>query len=242
MKINKNFVIKDKLTIGEYLNFVDNLASSYFDTSDGIDYRPEYATILRDAITLINCTDAIEFDDSEADNIFFEVAKKMQEKEFSSIKQDVVKVEFKTYYSNALEDTSLRVEHIKDQIVHKQDFSVIETKMLELLAKESEKLDMEIKENKYNDKLVKAQLEQIEYANKVAEYVTPEEQAEITRKMADSNFDLEKVGEIIADKFFKSSEHDANIKDIIESKNAEIKDLKKYKKAHDARNVLSENK
>ena len=51
----------------------------------------------------------------------------------------------------------------------------------------------------------------------------PEESAEIMRKMAENNFDVAKVAEIVADKYFGSNEHADKLKELFDFKQGEIK-------------------
>jgi len=224
MKLEKELNVKEKLSVSEYLRFVNGLVDINF---NGTEYRPDYATIYTNAIIADNCIDGVEIEE-----ITLDVAEEIEANE--DLIEKVKKVKDTDYYRNAVYDSSARVEFAKQMAVSNN--SAIEMKLMEILEKEADKLEQEIKTNDYAEKLVKVQTEQIEYANKVQEQFSPEEQAEITRKMADSDFDMNKVADIISEKYFSSTKHDEKLQEVVDAKNKEIT---KYKAAHDEQNVLS---
>lgn len=119
------------------------------------------------------------------------------------------------------------------------------------LQKEIERKEQEIELSKAAEKmnitqsrLNKAQAEALEYQNNVNNYFTPEEQANLIRKMDTTDLDMDKwTNELIdklSEKLYSTEVHNEKLGEIIDAKNEKIRELKKYKDAHDARNVLAD--
>ena len=85
------------------------------------------------------------------------------------------------------------IEYEKQTRIH--SFPAIETSICEYLKKEIKKLKAESKTAREMESLAKAQAEKVENSNKVEAKFTPEEQADIIKKMSELNFDQEKLAE-----------------------------------------------
>ena len=70
--------------------------------------------------------------------------------------------------------------------------------------------------------------------------MTPEESAKLNKMMLEDGFDINKMADVMMQKYIASDAFNTNKDAIIESKNAEIRDLQKYKLAYEARNVTAD--
>lgn len=95
---------------------------------------------------------------------------------------------------------------------------------LEVLRKENIALEQQIKANKYQEEIMS--------------YMTPEESAELNKKLLSGEYDMDKISESIMKKYLNTDFHNKKTSEIIDSKNTEIVELKKYKQLYEARNVL----
>ena len=128
------------------------------------------------------------------------------------------------------------LENVKDMVEFRKQIMIaqagipdlsalayIESKMEMLLDNETERNETETKALNDLDKYIKDLSKLNDYQLKCAEMLSPEESAEIMRKMAENNFDVAKVAEIVADKYFGSNEHADKLKELFDFKQEEIK-------------------
>lgn len=116
----------------------------------------------------------------------------------------------------------------------------LETKLLEILdtQKAFEDLRLTVLENE--NKVLKQQIKANEYQEEIYSKMTPEETAKLNKMMLEDGFDVNKIADIMMEKYIASDAFNTNKDSIIESKNAEIRNLQKCKLAHEARNVIAD--
>ena len=77
------------------------------------------------------------------------------------------------------------------------------------MQKQVESLRLEIAENE--NKLLQQQYKQNVYNENVMSHMTPEETAELNRRMLDENMDFGKLAELVTEKFIHSDIHTSNV-------------------------------
>ena len=97
----------------------------------------------------------------------------------------------------------------------------------------------DLKLAKKQNTLLSQQIKVNEYQMKVMDSMTPEDSAELNKKLLSGEYDINKVAEMAVRQYLESDTHKGKEKELIESQQATIHDLSKYKAMHDARNVLS---
>lgn len=242
MKIT-NTKIKDNITIVDRISAIEFIANSYF--TDGR-YTPYYVEISKYIAVAKFFLDGVSFSDD--DDIFGTICS--DEKIKPLVDKFFVPSVSKTNakYLNIMEEVMKQVEDIvefrKQVIIHSStvDDERIIQKLDQILEKEKRNKDAELKVLNEAEKLQKAQLKQTEYANRVSEYMTPEEAAQLNKILMEKKFDPNELARVVVDKYLQSEQHNKNIEEIISDKNAKIQELRKYKKMHDARNVLADDK
>ena len=238
-----NVKIRDNITIVDRIDAIEFIANSYFTNGR---YTPYYVEISKYIAVAKFFLEGVSF--SEDDDIFGiacsnEKIKPLVDKFFVP---SVSKTNAK--YLNIMDDVMKHVEDIvdfrKQTIIHSStvDEERIIQKLDQILEKEMRNKDAELKVLNETEKLQKSQLQQAKYANKVAEYMTPEEMAQMNKMLMEKKFDPNELARIVADKYLQSEQHNRNVEDIISDKNAKIQELQKYKQMHDARNVLADDK
>ena len=75
---------------------------------------------------------------------------------------------------------------------------------------------------------------------KVMESMTPEEVAELNKKLVSGEFNVDKVAEMTIQKYLDSEIHKGKEKEVIDAQAEKITELSKYKAEHDTRNVLAD--
>ena len=75
---------------------------------------------------------------------------------------------------------------------------------------------------------------------KVMESMTPEEVAELNKKLVSGEFNVDKVTEMTVQKYLDSEIHKSKEKEVIDTQAQKITELNKYKALYDARNVLAD--
>lgn len=241
--IKNDVKVKKQLTIVEIIKMTKELVEGYF---IGGEYTPYYKEI-NDIVAFFKyCVDGLKFDIVEDGN-----GKKTLESVYNSVANDS---ELMSMFNNLDEvyDSSLlsQIESIHTDVADIVDFrkqfiihssTSIDKKVEEILNKESRNKDLEMKVLQDTERLQKEQLKQIEYANKIANMMTPEETVELNRLMIkNGEYDPNEVAKLVTDRYFQSGQHTKNLESVIESKNEKIRDLEKYKKMHEAVNVLSD--
>lgn len=239
MKVTGTVKIKENISTID-LGDVVELVVQYMirkDNSGNIRYTPYF----KDAGMTVGIAryliDGIEFD--ENDNVL-EIVESDEELNMivETFKYTKEHSHYKRYMSFIHKNVTDIVEFEKQRMIH--DYSDIKAKLIKTLNQEQELNKLSIKLAKNQNKLIQQQIKQNEYNEKVMEHTTPEEAAELNRMLLDGKFDINNIMEMAMDKYLNSEIHKKNEKDIIDSQANKIKDLEKYKKLHEARNVLAD--
>ena len=235
MLMIKNDVKKKKeLTVIDRINMTNFLVEGYF--TDG-KYTPYYRD-LNDIVAFFRyCVDGIEFEKDES--VYNSVINDPKLMELYYESPNFLPPELRLQLEKIDSDVTDMVEFRKQCIIHAS--TKIDDKVKEILDKESQNKDAELKLMQETERLQKAQLKQVEYANKIAEMMSPEDVVKLNELMIkNGEYDPNKVAKYLADNYLNSEHHEENVKSILDSKNEKIKDLEKYKKMYDARNVLAD--
>lgn len=236
MKKN-NVRIKENITLVDEVRVINDIVDKCFLVdNDGfakfVPYYRESAIMASIADFLI---EGLEFDEKE--NILESI---VGDKEIESIIAIFKETDdFKFIMDNVLEMIDYRKTETlqNNSILFKHMLrgnDTVDNKVMEVLEKESLRLDAETKALKSAEFLSREQAKQIEYANKVNESFTVEETTEITKKMAENNFDPYKIAEIITDKYLESDKRKENV---IKLNDHKKKAAKKSTKKTDSENV-----
>ena len=73
------------------------------------------------------------------------------------------------------------------------------------------------------------------------ESMSPEDAAKLNKMILDGGFDMEKISDMVIQKYLGSEIMESHKDEIIEAKNEKIRSLEEYKKLSEARNVLADN-
>ena len=118
--------------------------------------------------------------------------------------------------------------------------SKLSEKLLEILEVQKQledlKLEIAIAENRALQQQIKAN----EYNERVMESLSPEDAAKLNKMIIDGRFDMEKISDMVIQKYLNSGIMESRKDEIIEAKNEKIRSLEEYKKLSEARNVLSD--
>ena len=118
--------------------------------------------------------------------------------------------------------------------------SKLSEKLLEILEVQKQledlKLEIAIAENKALQQQIKAN----EYNERIMESMSPEEAAKLNQMILDGGFDMDKMSDMILQKYINSPIIESRKDEIIEAKNEKIRSLEEYKKLNEARNVLAD--
>lgn len=113
-------------------------------------------------------------------------------------------------------------------------------KLLEILETQKQledlKLEIAIAENRALNQQIKAN----EYNERIMEFMLPEDAAKLNKMILDGGFDMEKMSDMVVQKYLGSGIMESHKDEIIEAKNEKIRSLEEYKKLSEARNVLSD--
>lgn len=235
MKKN-NVRIKENITLVDEIQVINDIVDKCFLVdNDGfakfVPYYRESAIMVSIADFLI---DGLEFDEDE--NILESIA---DDKEIEFIITNFKETDdFKFIMDNVLEMTDYRKAETlqNNSILFKHMLrgnDTVDNKVMEVLEKESLRLDAETKALKSTEFLSREQAKQMEYANKINQSFTAEETAEITKKMAENNFDPYKIAEIITDKYLESDKRKENV--------VKLNDHKKRLQKKSTKKTASEN-
>lgn len=239
MKITGTLKIKENITTVDLGDVIELVVAYMIRKNDngGIRYTPYF----KDAGMTVGIAryllDGIEFEKN--DNVLDVVEKNTEISALiENFKHTKENVEHKRCMSFIHKHVADIVEFEKQRMIH--DYSDIKAKLVKTLNQEQELNKLSIKLAKNQNRLLQQQIKQNEYNEKVMEHTTPEEAAELNRMLLDGKFDVNNIMEMAMDKYLNSEIHKKNEKDIIDSQANKIKDLEKYKKLHEARNVLAD--
>ena len=126
----------------------------------------------------------------------------------------------------------------KKQEYSAPDFSDVKERLLKAIEQEQMLNNLNIKLAKKQNTVLSQQAKANEYQMKVMESMTPEEVAELNKKLVSGEFNVDKVAEMTVQKYLDSEIHKKNEKELIDAQAEKITELSKYKAEHDTRNVL----
>ena len=234
MKIEKNVRIKKDITIYDLANVIENVVPFIIrKDEDGITYTPYYRELGANIGIAKYLIEGIEFE--EDDDILNEISnnKKLSEliAQFSTINPKD--------YSFIMNNVTDIVEQ-KKQEYSAPDFSDIKERLLKSIEQEQMLNNLNIKLAKKQNTILSQQEKANEYQMKVMESMTPEEVAELNKKLVSGEFNVDKVAEMTIQKYLDSEIHKGKEKEVIDTQAQKITELNKYKALHDARNVLAD--
>lgn len=222
--IKNNVYIKDSISYIDTIAMTNELVDGYFlynDESAKYIYVPYFRNTNFLVAFFRYAVDGLEFEDGE--NIY------------NAVQSDEELVDmFNNWYQNVyphnsselaqqitaiMKDVDDILDFRKKQIIASSANPEVNKLLVFLLKKESERQDVEIQTLKTLDKFYESQ-------NKLNELMSPEEQVELTRKMAEKEFDPAKISELLADKYFGSGEHAAKLSELFDTKQEIIEVLK----------------
>lgn len=234
MKIEKNVRIKKDITIYDLANVIETIVPFIIrKDEDGITYTPYYKELGMNVGIAKYLIEGIEF--KEDDDILDEISnnKKISEliAQFSTINPKD--------YSFIMNNVADIVEQ-KKQEYSTPDFSDIKERLLKSIEQEQMLNNINIKLAKKQNTILSQQTKANEYQMKVMESMTPEEVAELNKKLVSGEFNVDKVAEMTVQKYLDSEIHKKNEKEVIDTQAHKITELNKYKALYDARNVLAD--
>lgn len=225
--------LKNTLTLEDKAEIIDTMIQFIIGKDENGDmfYHPYMKKTALEIAVYKHMIDGIELD--EDDDLYTVI----------TTDEDVINLfeKFKSTFYDEIEFIFKMVDDIvdfqKQIIIHNN--SMLNDKLAEIFEtyKTLEKLQLEIA-NKQN-KILSQQLKANEYQEEVMNYMTPDETAELNKKLLSGEYDINKISEIVVQQYINSELHKSKEQEIIASQQDKIADLSKYKAIHDARNVLS---
>lgn len=233
MKINGEVKIKDNITVFDLADVIDTVVSFIIrKDNNGIKYTPYYKEIGYVIGVVRYLIEGIEIE--EGDDIYSESSRN---KEISNV-LDTFNMKYPSKYEFIMNNVLDIVEQRKQEY-SAPDFTDIKEQLKKSIAQEQALNDLNIKLAKKQNTLLSQQIKTNEYQMKVMDSMTPEESAELNKKLLSGEYDINKVTEMAVKQYLESGIHKGKEKELIESQQATIHDLSKYKAMHDARNVLA---
>lgn len=220
---------------------IEEYANHYFyeDENGKQKYTPHYSELGQIVIFGKYYLTGVEFDKNEKGTVSNQSYLDQTSKLLDENEQ--VKTLFEHFKSFELSKIQDYVDDIvdfrKQELLHAP--TSIDKKVRELLDKESKRLDAETEAIVQVTRLNKAQSIQIEASNELNEHLSIEQQVAIMEKISVGEMDFNDMAKHVADNYLSGSEHSENITSVLEEKNNKIAELKAYKNANEARNVLN---
>ena len=234
MKIEKNVRIKKDITIYDLANVIETIVPFIIRRDeDGITYTPYYEELGTHVGIAKYLIEGIEFEKS--DDILDEI---LNNKKLSELIAQFSTINPKDY-SFIMNNVTDIVEQ-KKQEYSTPDFSDIKERLLKSIEQEQILNNLNIKLAKKQNTILSQQAKANEYQMKVMESMTPEEVAELNKKLVSGEFNVDKVAEMTVQKYLDSEIHKKNEKELIDAQAEKITELSKYKAEHDTRNVLAD--
>ena len=234
MKIEKNVRIKKDITIYDLANVIETIVPFIIrKDGDGITYTPYYEELGTNVGIAKYLIEGIEFE--EDDDIINEIS---NNKKLSELIAQFFTINPKDY-SFIMNNVTDIVEQ-KKQEYSTPDFSDIKERLLKSIDQEQMLNNLNIKLAKKQNTILSQQTKANEYQMKVMESMTPEEVAELNKKLVSGEFNVDKVAEMTVQKYLDSEIHKGKEKEVIDAQAQKITELNKYKALHDARNVLAD--
>ena len=234
MKIEKNVRIKKDISIYDLANVIETIIPFIIrKDEDGITYTPYYRELGMNIGIAQYLIEGIEFESD--DDVLAEITnnKKLSEliNQFSAIHP---------------KDYSFITTNVNDIVEQKKqeysapDFSDIKERLLKSIEQEQTLNNLNIKLAKKQNTILSQQAKANEFQMKVMESMTPEEVAELNKKLVSGEFNVDKVAQMTVQKYLDSEIHKKNEKEIINSQAEKITELNKYKAEQEAKNALAE--
>ena len=105
---------------------------------------------------------------------------------------------------------------------HLNDFADIKERLLKSIVQEQALNDLNIKLAKKQNTLLSQQLKANEFNNKVMEHMKPEEIVEMNRKFASGEYDMNKIAEVVTEKYVNSALHKKNKESVVKAKKDKV--------------------
>lgn len=234
MKIEKSVRIKKDITIYDLANVIETIVPFIIRRDeDGITYTPYYEELGTHVGIAKYLIEGIEFE--KGDDILDEIS---NNKKLSELIAQFFTINPKDY-SFIMNNVTDIVEQ-KKQEYSAPDFSDIKERLLKSIEQEQILNNLNIKLAKKQNTILSQQAKANEYQMKVMESMTPEEVAELNKKLVSGEFNVDKVAEMTVQKYLDSEIHKKNEKELIDAQAEKITELSKYKAEHDIRNVLAD--
>ena len=236
MNIIGEVKIKENITIYDLANVIETVVSFIIRKENGeIKYRPYYKELALNIAIIQYLIDGIEIEkDDDTDSIL------------SGINEHYEILEALNYFVQSSDHYIFIMDNVKDIVEQKKqeysapDFSDIKERLLKSIEQEQMLNNLNIKLAKKQNTILSQQTKANEYQMQVMESMTPEEVAELNKKLVSGEFNVDKVAEKTVQKYLDSEIHKKNEKEVIDAQAQKITELNKYKALHDARNVLAD--
>ena len=105
---------------------------------------------------------------------------------------------------------------------HLNDFADIKERLLKSIVQEQALNDLNIKLAKKQNTLLSQQLKANEFNNKVMEHMKPEEIVEMNRKFASGEYDMNKIAEVVTEKYVNSDLNKKNKESVVKAKKDKV--------------------
>ena len=219
MKVTGEIKIKDDLKRYDYANAIDMAVDIVIhETADGdISYNPSYTDFGMLCGIAFYLVDGIEFEDSDNYSTI------ESNEELKRVIEMFLLDEYR-FKDDFYELLDFRIDYLMDN--RNKTLREAAKKAFESAISANTMLE---KVAEMNLKLTKKQLEIAEKNEEVAEQMTPEEIAEMNRMLINGKLNLDDVAESIIGTFTRTSLSDARTNEIIDAKNAQIRELQAYK-------------
>lgn len=217
--IKKDVKIKEYINIEEKAIITNHLVDSYF--TEGLDGTVEYTPYMVDVALVtaffLYCVEGVEFDEEE--NVYNSV---VSDEDLINLYTTTLSVKLEDdncpnirivrEINSIMRDVADMVEFKKQQLIHNNPILI--SKLYEILEAQEEidKIRLEIAENE--NKVLLQHYNQNAYNEKVMNHMTPEETAELNRKMLNENMDFSKLAELVTEKYINSSTSNSKIVDM----------------------------
>lgn len=219
--IKENPAIKPVITLQDKVSAIAQICSAHFTPlEDGIiDFTPEYSEFAEVNAIVLNFLTGITFDTDEkgviTENIYECV---LADEELTRIvrlfyDKSLHNEEAYSIMSYVLNCAARKIDYLQKKNIAaslNSGTALLMDKVMSILEKEKQQMELAVKNRELEQEMIKKQSQWYDYQNQAAEYISPEEQALFTRKMAESDFDLAKVSEIMAEKFCGSGLNQKN--------------------------------
>lgn len=231
MQITGKVQIKEDITQYDIGNIVDDAVEFIIhkDENDNIQYRPYYLDEgLRFGI-IVYLLEGIKLDENETALDVYENDPEIAKIVDSYLNDGAEIFDIKDYIYDI-------VEFRKSEYVHTS--SELKAELKKVFAKEQALNDILVDLATKQNKLLNQQIEENERNEEIMSKLTSDELAELNKKIASGDYDLDKMANIVVERYLAADKHDENMTSVIDEKNNKIKELEKYRDLYEARNGL----